>query len=317
MLGASREEGHPSRSTPLRSGRGWVLHSQASAHVARHEVVSGRSATRLKNAEPGGAGRNSGGLRRRTQRPGESRRFAPWHGRTGSKESTRPRNARTRKEVIRRAARRAPDGGADRRGSPGWVARKGTTARHVTDDSPAWGEGSELEHRFVPARLFQVAESGIEHLLLIRARKQSGELARGGQPGRVARHARGAAPSEKGRRTGGRRLGSWQAALFTGRGGSGLDPRSITQTDLRWRRRDFGGDGASEAMSCVERDSDRGSGVEKTPPTRREGENPSSSPHGPPKRVQSVVKRRILRSHRSQGRTKQVGNRGRGYRSGR
>jgi len=60
--------------------------------------------------------------------------------------------------------------------------------------------------------------------------------------------------------------------------------------------------------------SDRGSGVEKTPATRREGENPSSSPHGPPKRVQRVVKRRILRSHRSQGRTKQVGNRGRGYR---
>jgi len=44
---------------------------------------------------------------------------------------------------------------------------------------------------------------------------------------------------------------------------------------------------------------------------------PSSSTHGPPKRVQRVVKRRILRSHRSQGRTKQVGNQGRGYRSGR
>jgi len=176
--------------------------------------------------------------------------LAPWQGRTGSEEPARPRNATTRKEVIRRAARRVPDGGADRRGSPGWVARKGTTARRVADDGPARGEGSELELRFVPARLFQVAESGVEHLLLFRARKQSGELARGGQPGRVARSARGAAPNEEGRRTGGRRLGSWQAALFTGGGGSGLDPRSTTQADLRWRRRDFEGDEASEAKSC-------------------------------------------------------------------
>jgi hypothetical protein len=47
----------------------------------------------------------------------------------------------TRKEVIRRVARRAPDGGADRRGSPGWVARKGTTARRVTDDRSGAGRG--------------------------------------------------------------------------------------------------------------------------------------------------------------------------------
>lgn len=233
MLGAPREEGHPSRSTPLRSGRGRVLHSQASAHVARHEVVSGRSATRVKNAEPDGAGRKSGGLRRRTQRSGESRRLRPVARADGLERAGAASKRATRKEVVWRAARRAPDGGADRRGSPGWVARKGTTARRVADDGPARGEGSELEHRFVPARLFQVAESGVEHLLLFRARKQSGELARGGQPGRVARSARGAAPNEEGRRTGGRRLGSWQAALFTGGGGSGLDPRSTTQADLR------------------------------------------------------------------------------------
>jgi len=46
-------------------------------------------------------------------------------------------------------------------------------------------------------------------------------------------------------------------------------PRKPT---CEWRRRDFGGDEASEAKSCRERDSDRGSGVEKTPATRREGE---------------------------------------------
>lgn len=35
------------------------------------------------------------------------------------------------------------------------------------------------------------------------------------------------------------------------------------------------------------------------PNAAREGENPSSLPHGPPKRVQHVVKRRTLRSHRT------------------
>jgi len=217
VLGASREEGHPSRSTPLRIGRGQVLHSQASAHVARHEVVSGRSATRLKNAEPGGAGRRSGGLRRRTQRPGESRRLRPVARADGLERAGAASKRETRKEVIRRTVRCAPDGGADRRGSPGWVARKGTTARRVADDRS--GVGREQRARTsgsCPRVCFQVAESGIEHLLLFRARKQSGELARGGQPARVARHARGAAPSEEGRHTGGRRLGSWQAVSLHG-----------------------------------------------------------------------------------------------------
>jgi len=35
------------------------------------------------------------------------------------------------------------------------------------------------------------------------------------------------------------------------------------------------------------------------PRAAREGENPSSLPHGPPKRVQHVVKRRTLRWHRT------------------
>ena len=46
----------------------------------------------------------------------------------------------------------------------------------------------------------------------------------------------------------------------------------------------------------------------------REGQNPSSSPHGLPKRVQRVVKRRILRLQPRKGK-KQVGNRERGCRS--
>jgi hypothetical protein len=54
------------------------------------------------------------------------------------------------------------------------------------------------------------------------------------------------------------------------------------------------------------------------PNAAREGENPSSLPHGPPKRVQHVVKRRTLRSHRTGlknlSRTKQVGNGEHGYR---
>lgn len=53
--------------------------------------------------------------------PAKAGASAPWHGRTGSKESARPRNATTRKEVIRRVARRAPDGGADST----WLSRVG------------------------------------------------------------------------------------------------------------------------------------------------------------------------------------------------
>jgi len=51
------------------------------------------------------------------------------------------------------------------------------------------------------------------------------------------------------------------------------------------------------------------------PRAAREGQHPSSLPHGPPKRVQYVVKRRILRSppFTSVKGTKQVGNRERGY----
>jgi len=77
-------------------------------------------------------------------------------------------------------------------------------------------------------------------------------------------------------------------------------PRKPT---CEWRRRDFGGDAASEAQSCRERDSVRGSGVQKHQRPGARVKYLSSSPHGPPKRVQRVVKRRILRSHRSQGRT--------------
>jgi len=42
-----------------------------------------------------------------------------------------------------------------------------------------------------------------------------------------------------------------------------------------------------------------GSGAQKASTTRREGQYPSSSPRGPPKRIQCVVKRRILRSSHS------------------
>jgi hypothetical protein len=199
VLGASREEGHPSRSTPLRSGRGQVLHSQASAHVARHEVVSSRSATRLNNAEPGGAGRKSGGLRRRTQRPGESRRLRPVARADGLERAGAASKRATLKEVIRRTARCAPDGGADRRGSPGWVSRKGTTARRAPDDGPARGEEQSSTNRVVPARqCFKVADFGFENLMLAAQRKRSDGLARGGQPGRRRKTRTGSCSERRG-----------------------------------------------------------------------------------------------------------------------
>lgn len=58
-----------------------------------------------------------------------------------------------------------------------------------------------------------------------------------------------------------------------------------------------------------------GSDAQKAATTRREGKYPFSPPHGLPKRIQRVVKRRILRSHHTFGcGPKRVGSQERGYR---
>lgn len=249
VLGASREEGRPRRSTPLRSGRARVLHSQASAHVARHDVITGRSATRVKARNRAArGGKVAGSVDVRSARQRKLAHLALGKRGVGSKEPTRPRNARTRKEVVM-ACRKARS--ARRRRST-WLSRvgcpKGTTARRGPDDSPA--RGKEQGSTKVRARA-SVSGCRLRHRTpsASRARKQSGGLAKGGQPGRVARRARGATPSEEGCRTEGRRLGSWQAVPFTRGGGSGLGLTGTTQADLRRRKRVSRDDGASEVKS--------------------------------------------------------------------
>lgn len=103
----------------------------------------------------------------------------------------------------------------------------------------------------VPARLCsKVAESEFDRPLPVRhAERRIVRVASGGQPGLVARRARGAAASESRRRVGGRHPGSFPAVPFTGCGEVDLDPSVPTQADLRWRKRGPGGDGMSEAKS--------------------------------------------------------------------
>jgi hypothetical protein len=100
--------------------------------------------------------------------------------------------------MFRRVARHVPDGGADGRGFPGWVARKGTTARRAPDDSPARGKDSELDTRSCPRVSIQVADFGIEHLLRLAQRKQSEKLARGGQPERRRKTRAGSCSERRG-----------------------------------------------------------------------------------------------------------------------
>lgn len=185
MLGASARRG--TRAVPLPRGVGahGSFVSQTSAHVARHEVAAGRSATRLKMRNRAARGElvvSSVDVR---SAPGKLGAAALWQGRCRleARASAVSKRERTRKEMSRHVARHAPHDGAERRGFPGWVARKGTTARRVPDDSPARGKGSELEHRFVPAR--QNSGCRLRHRTppASRARKQSERLVRGGQPG--------------------------------------------------------------------------------------------------------------------------------------
>lgn len=133
--------------------------------------------------------------------------------------------------------------------SPGGSLARAQPPDAQPDDGPARGMDSELERRFVPARQFQGCRFRSSKLPVSRRRKPSEGLAKGGQLERVARLARGASPSKKRWKAGRRRLGSWQAVSFTRGGGSGLDPTDITRADLQGRRRDPGGDEASEAKS--------------------------------------------------------------------
>jgi hypothetical protein len=198
VLGASREEGHPRCSTPLRSGRARVLCSQASAHVARHDVITGRSATRLNNAEPGGARWKSDGLRRRTQRSpakaGASRPLA----RAGRTRESR-RGLETRERVKRCMA--CPQGTLRTAAQIDVAFPGGSPKRHNrptrTGRQSGAGKGTGLG-RFVPARQFQVADFGIRTPSAFRARKQSGGLARGGQPGHGRKTRTGSCSERRG-----------------------------------------------------------------------------------------------------------------------
>lgn len=62
-----------------------------------------------------------------------------------------------------------------------------------------------------------------------------------------------------------------------------------------------GGSGVRRVTGCQRRSRERSETRERTGkhPAPRKGEHPSSLPHGPSKRVQHVVKRRTLRSHRT------------------
>lgn len=182
MLGASTRRG--TRGAPLLLGVG--THGSF-ARRPRPTLLATKSSRvvrlrALKSTEPDRARRSSGGLRRRTQRSGYRRRRAPWQGEAGSTEPTRPRNASTRKEVIRCAARHTPNGGADDVAFLGGLPER-TTPQRVPDDGPARGKERKLESRFLPARL-----SGCSNLVrassAARTRKQSERLAKGGQPAR-------------------------------------------------------------------------------------------------------------------------------------
>lgn len=118
--------------------------SQVSAHVARREVVSGRSIFAARRGS-GGVRRKSDELRRRTQRPGESRLLRPVARAGGSREPARSRNAiqRARDATVCREAHPV------RRRRSTWFSRVGRPQGHdhrrVPDDGPARGKGSELE----------------------------------------------------------------------------------------------------------------------------------------------------------------------------
>jgi hypothetical protein len=118
--GPFREEGILLRFTPLRSGAHWTFAppiggcSQASAHVARHDGAAGRRKTARRQEVVGSdrrTQRNRGNPARRTS-------AGAVRARSESESRRDPETRRTRKGA-QRVARHAPDGGVDRRGSPG------------------------------------------------------------------------------------------------------------------------------------------------------------------------------------------------------
>jgi hypothetical protein len=181
------------------------------------------------------------------------------------------------------------------------VPERAHNARRVPHHRAARGKDSELEHNgSCPCVVYGCR---IRHRTPP-ARRAAQAKRRGSEgvanPSSVARPTRGAVSSEKGSRVERRRLGSWQAVSFTRGGGSGLDPTNTTQADLRWRKRDSVGDGMSEtksrALSEIPPSCAPVRMLEIASTSVHEGEHPSSSQRGPSKRIQCVVKRRILRS---------------------
>jgi hypothetical protein len=202
VFGAFREEGRSTRS-PL-SERTVACsspsRSQASAHVARRRAMRGRSASRKTNrAAPGGRAAGSVIVRSAPAKAGGQ--SAPWQGRTGSREPARPRNARKR---VKGDSHGVPRGTLRTAAQTTWLSRVGRPQGHDRPTRTGRRSGAGKGQR---ARTKVRARASVSRLQTpvskpparSRGASQSEELAKGGQPERVARLARGAAPSEEGR----------------------------------------------------------------------------------------------------------------------
>jgi len=232
--------------------------------------------------------------------------------RSESESRRDPETRRTRKGK-QRAARHVPDGGVDRRGSPGGVSCPRRNANRAT--APAREKVSSSVG--VPARRSssQVAESEARSSLPHECRKADRAAsewwttlsASKDTTGELLRAKRGD-ESEEGV--------SDRPKPSPSRGA--VEAVSILRAPRKLSCE--GGSVTRRVTGCQRRSRERNERTSSTGeiPAAREGEQPSPLPHGPPKRVQRVVKRRTHRSHRTAlnsraGRSK-VGNRERGCR---
>ena len=170
--------------SPSESGHARVLHARRSRPTSL--VVKSFRVTR--SLPQGGVGR-----REAKQRRAPSTYAAPRRKPVASPRGTGGRLERAGAVSKRDSTRKGRYGVS--RGTPRTEAQNDVVfpggsparARPPTRTGRRSGAGKRQRARtlrFVPARRREVAESGIEGLLLTAQRKQSGELARGGQPER-------------------------------------------------------------------------------------------------------------------------------------
>jgi len=227
--------------------------------------------------------------------------------RSEQREPARSRNVDSTRKGKQRGASSAPDGGTDRRGSPGGASR-----RNANRATARRGRGSRAQSA-CPRVVSQVADFDCSHDLSLECRKATRGSSSGWTTRPSSQDARPGSCSRQKVVTDRRKASRIVASRFLhGRGRSDLDPTRTTQADLQGRKRDPG-----RVTGCQRRSRERSEIRFAGKPLAfiGDGEYPSSLPHDPSKRVQRVVKRRTLRSHHPlRWVTKQAGNPERGCR---